>query len=72
MDVAAGVRISRILLYAGAAPAIAGIAAIFAGYKIPGVIVLIAAICMLAVTSAFYKFFGLFDLQTAVMKRRKT
>ena len=72
MDVAAGVRISRILLIAGAALGVQGLTAVFMGYTVLGVIILIAGICMLAVASAFYKFFGLFDLQTSVMRRKKT
>lgn len=73
MDFAGGVRLSKWLLWVGAALAVVGLAATLLGYKIPGIVTLIIGVSLLMVSLSFSKFFMLFDLQTSVMqgKRRK-
>ncbi len=71
MDVAGGYRLSRWLLWLGAALAVVGLAITLLDYKIPGIIILIVGVSMLAISFSFSKFFMLFDLQTSVMRKKR-
>lgn len=73
MDVAGGVRLSKILLVVGAVLAAAGLAVALFASRIPGVLMMIAGVALLVISFSFSTFFRMLDLHTAVMrgKRRK-
>ena len=71
MDFAGGVRLSKWLLWAGIALSVVGLAVTLLDYKVPGIIVLVAGVSLLAISFAFSKFFMLFDLQTSVMQKKR-
>ena len=71
MDIAGGVRLSRILLAVGAVLAAAGLAVTFLISKIPGVLLMIAGVVLLVISFSFSSFFRLLDLHTAVMRGKR-
>ncbi len=71
MDIAGGVRLSRILLAVGAVLAAAGLAITFLISKIPGVLLMIAGVVLLVISFSFSSFFRMLDLHTAVMRGKR-
>ncbi|MBR6037671.1 MAG: hypothetical protein IKP53_02765 [Candidatus Methanomethylophilaceae archaeon] len=71
MDIAGGVRLSRILLAVGAVLAAAGLAVTFLISKIPGVLLMIAGVVLLVISFSFSSFFRMLDLHTAVMRGKR-
>ena len=71
MDIAGGVRLSRILLAVGAVLAAAGLAVTFLISKIPGVLLMIAGVVLLVISFSFSTFFRMLDLHTAVMRGKR-
>ena len=71
MDIAGGVRLSRILLAVGAVLAAAGLAVTFLISKIPGVLLMITGVVLLVISFSFSSFFRMLDLHTAVMRGKR-
>ena len=71
MDFAGGVRLSKWLLWTGVALSVVGLTVTLLGCKVPGIIVLVVGVSLLAISFAFSKFFMLFDLQTSVMQKKR-
>ncbi|MBO4763773.1 MAG: hypothetical protein J5485_04060 [Candidatus Methanomethylophilaceae archaeon] len=71
MDIAGGVRLSRILLAVGAVLAAAGLAVTFLVSRIPGVLLMIAGVVLLVISFSFSSFFRMLDLHTAVMRGKR-
>jgi len=71
MDIAGGVRLSRMLLAVGAVLAAAGLAVTFLISKIPGVLLMIAGVVLLVISFSFSSFFRMLDLHTAVMRGKR-
>ena len=71
MDVAGGVRLSKILLVVGAVLAAAGLAVALFASRIPGVLMMIAGVALLVISFSFSTFFRMLDLHTAVMRGKR-
>ena len=71
MDIAGGVRLSRMLLAVGAVLAAAGLAVTFLVSRIPGVLLMIAGVVLLVISFSFSSFFRMLDLHTAVMRGKR-